>query len=209
MKQLSVAEIREHAQAVLKREARALQQVAQQLDPEQLAHVLRILLSCQGHVLVTGAGTSRAMAERFAHLLSCCGTPALYISAADSLHGTAGAITPRDVVFVISKGGRSVEVNQFAEIAKARGATLIAQTEAPESPLGRMSDAVLTVRPPRTVDPFDGMLALGSSLVNGAVDDALCALLLEMTEYAFEDFGRTHPGGAVGDRIRRGETAAR
>lgn len=208
MKQLLDAEMLDRAKAVLDREARALQRVSQQLDATELARVTHLLSSCLGHVLVTGAGTSRAMAERFAHLLSCCGTPALYISAADSLHGTAGAITPRDVVFVISKGGRSTEVNRFAEIAKARGATLIAQTEAPDSPLARMSDAVLTVRAPREIDPFDGMLALGSSLVNGAVGDVLCALLLEMNEYAFEDFGRTHPGGAVGERIRHGETGS-
>ena len=207
MKQLSEAEIVDLAAKVLTREAEAVRALCTQLDARQLSDVVTLLLHCRGHVLVTGSGTSRAMAERFAHLLSCCGTPALFISASDSLHGTAGAVTPVDVVYVISKGGKSAEVNQFAGIAKARGARIVAQTEDPDAPLARMSDAVLLVRAPRDVDPFDGMLALGSSLVSGAVGDALCALLLDLRAYSFTDFGRTHPGGAVGERIDRGGAA--
>ena len=127
MVEMSTAEMVARAREVLHREARAIEALCDQVD-EGLAEVLEMLLQCDGHVLVTGAGTSRAMAERFAHLLCCCGTPALFISAADSLHGSAGAVTPRDVVFVISKGGRSSEVNQLVEIAHSRGAKVIAQT---------------------------------------------------------------------------------
>ena len=77
------------------------------------------MLGCKGHILVTGAGTSRAIAHRFAHLLSCCGTSALPLNAADCLHGGAGAITDRDILYVISKGGHSREINCLVEIAKA------------------------------------------------------------------------------------------
>ena len=94
------------ARALALREAQAVAALAGQFD-ERLLQIAEILLSCRGHVLVTGAGTSAAVAQRFAHLLSCCGTPALYISAADSSHGGAGAITANDVVFLISKGGQN------------------------------------------------------------------------------------------------------
>jgi len=189
------------AQEVVRREAHAVEALASQFElNEGLADVVGLLLNCRGHVLVTGAGTSHAMAQRFAHLLSCCGTPALCINASDSLHGGAGAVTADDVVFVISKGGHSAEVNQFVEIARGRGASVVAQTENPESPLGQLSDAVFHVRTVGDVDPY-GMVATGSSLVNGAAEDALCVLLLELRGYSQEEFGVTHPQGAVGKRL--------
>ena len=98
------------------------------------------------------------------------------------------------------KGGHSAEINQFAEIARSRGAKLIAQTENPESPLAQMCDAVFKVKAEGDVDPY-GMVATGSSLVNGAAGDVLCVLLLELRGYTQEAFGQTHPGGAVGKKL--------
>jgi D-arabinose 5-phosphate isomerase GutQ len=187
------------AKEIVLREADAVRALAGQLD-DSLAGVVSLLLNCRGHVLVTGAGTSRAIAQRLAHLLSCSGTPSLFISASDGLHGGSGAVTPDDVVFLISKGGHSGEINQFAEIARTRGAKLIAQTENPESPLAKMSDAVFKVKAVGEVDPY-GMVATGSSLVNSAAGDVLCVLLLEQRGYTKEAFGQTHPGGAVGKKL--------
>jgi len=199
MAKVSKKSIIAKAREVIRREARAVASLAKQFD-QRLADVVETLLNCRGHVLVTGTGTSHAMAQRMAHLLACCGTPALCINAADSLHGGAGAVTENDVVFVISKGGHSAEINRFAEIARARGAKVIAQTENPDSPLGRKSDLVFRVKTVGDVDPY-GMVATGSSLVNGAAGDALCVLLLELRGYSKEAFGATHPGGAVGEKL--------
>jgi D-arabinose 5-phosphate isomerase GutQ len=196
-------DLRARAREVLAREAEAVAALAGQLD-ESLEPVVALLLGCKGHVLVAGAGTSHAIAQRFAHLLSCSGTPALCINAADCLHGGAGAITAQDVVFVISKGGRSDEINRLVEIAHARGARVVAQTEDPTSPLGLMSDAIYTIRTVEDVDPY-GMIAIGSSLVNGAAGDVLCVLLLERRGYTREAFGLTHPGGAVGHKLAQKE----
>jgi len=202
---LNPDELVSRARAIVHREARAVQHLGQQLD-EQLADVVRMLLACRGHVLVTGAGTSRAVAERFAHLLSCCGTPALFIHSADCLHGGSGAITANDLLYVISKGGRSAEINQLAEIARARGARIIAQMEDPDAPLGRLSDLVYHISAPAEVDPY-GMIATGSSLVNAAAGDILCVLLLELRGYTRDQFGDTHPGGAVGHKLAADERA--
>jgi arabinose-5-phosphate isomerase len=188
--------ILEKAKTVVESEARSVLRLAETIH-DGLVAVVDLLLHCTGHVLVAGAGTSRAVAQRFAHLLSCCGTPALPVNAADALHGGAGAITGKDVVYVISKGGQSVEINTFAEIARKRGAKLIAHTENPDSPLAKMSDAVFPVKAEGDVDPY-GMIATGSSLVNCAACDAVCVLLLELRGYTREAFGRTHPEGAVG-----------
>jgi arabinose-5-phosphate isomerase len=189
------------ARDVVAREARGVGALAGQFDA-RLCQVVDLLLHCEGHVLVAGAGTSHAMAQRFAHLLSCSGTPALCVDAADSLHGGAGAVTARDVVYVISKGGRSAEILQFVEIARARGAKVVAQTEDPDAPLAQLADAIYPVVAVGDVDPY-GMIATGSSLVNGAAGDVLCVLLLELRGYTRQAFGQTHPGGAVGHRLAR------
>lgn len=199
MVEYSRAEMVERAKELVRQEARAVAALAEQFD-ESLAEVVETLLRCKGHILVTGTGTSHAIALRMAHLLACCGMPALCINAVDALHGGSGAVTENDVVFIISKGGHSIEINRFAKIARGRGAKLIAQTENPGSPLGKMSDVVYCVKASGDVDPY-GMIATGSSLVNGAAGDALCVLLLEITGYTKEQFGATHPGGAVGKKL--------
>jgi len=199
----SVKELVEKAQETIAREAAGVGRLTEQID-ESAAQVAEMMFRCEGHILVTGAGTSRAIAQRFAHLLSCCGTPAIPLNAADGLHGGAGAITNKDILYVISKGGRSREINCLVEIARGKGAGIIAHTENPDSPLAKMSDAVYKVKSPEDVDPY-GMIATGSSLVNGAACDVLCILLLEIRGYTKEQFGVTHPEGAVGKKIAEGK----
>lgn len=189
------------AREVITTEAGAVSALKDQLSAE-FVKAARLMFECQGHILTAGAGTSSAMAQRFAHLLACCGTPALFISAANSIHGGAGAISEKDIVYIISKGGQSTEINTFAQIAKDRGARVIAHTEKPDSPLGKLSDAVVHVVAPPNADPY-GMIATGSSLMSGAACDVLCVLLLELRGYTKEQFGHTHPGGAVGVKIEK------
>jgi len=193
----------ERAREVIARESVAVGQLAAQID-ESVAEIVRLMFHCKGHILVAGAGTSRAISQRFAHLLSCCGTPALALNAADCLHGGAGAITGRDILYIISKGGHSREINSLVEIAREKGAKIIAHTENPDSPLAKMSDVIYRITAPEDVDPY-GMIATGSSLVNGAACDVLCVLLLGMRGYSKEQFGVTHPEGAVGKKITEGK----
>jgi len=142
----------ERMRSTIRREAAALEGVAKGLD-ESAGRAVELMLGTRGHVLIGGAGTSNAVARRFAHLLSCSGQPALFIHPADSLHGGLGAVKPEDTVILISKGGGTAEVNRFAEIAKSRGAGLIAFTEDPGSELGRLADIVVRVKIPETATP--------------------------------------------------------
>jgi len=191
--------ILELAANAIQREGAAVRDLGDRL-PEGFAQAARLLLECRGHVVVSGSGTSHAVALRFAHLLSCCGTPALFLHPGDSQHGAAGALRSEDVWIGLSKGGETTEVCFLADIAKKRGTTVIAITEKPDSTLGRLADVVLEVRAPADVDPY-GMIATGSSLINSAFCDALCVVLLELRGYTVERFGETHPGGAVGHRL--------
>jgi D-arabinose 5-phosphate isomerase GutQ len=201
MAEMSGKQMLERARRVIESEAGAVSALKDQLT-EELAGIIDMIINCKGHVLTAGSGTSWAIAERFAHLLACCGTPALFVNAANAIHGGAGSITEKDIVYVISKGGQSAELNSFVRIAKDRGAKIIAHTEKPDSELGKLSDAVYQVVAPEEVDPY-GMIATGSSLVNAAACDVLCILLLELRGYTKQQFGQTHPGGAVGEELRK------
>ena len=187
------------AKKVIEDESAAVLTLVEQIN-SNFVDAVRLMLDCQGHILVAGAGTSHSVARRLAHLLSCCGTPALLIDVGDSQHGLSGAVTKRDVLIALSKGGQTKEVITLAKVAKARGAKLIALTEKPDSQLSNISDVVLKVVAPPDVDPY-GMVATGSSLVNAAIGDALCVVLLNMKGYSVEEFGETHPGGAVGKKL--------
>jgi arabinose-5-phosphate isomerase len=195
------AAVFELAGRVVRDESAAVAGLADQL-PEALPRALRAMLECRGHVIVSGSGTSHAVALRFAHLLACCGTPAFFLHPGDSQHGAAGAVRAGDVWVGLSKGGETTEVCYLAGIAHKRGAQVIAITEQADSSLGRIADVVLEVRAPAEVDPF-GMIATGSSLFNSALCDAICVALLELRGYSAASFGETHPGGAVGRRIRQ------
>jgi arabinose-5-phosphate isomerase len=202
---LPAEEILHSAQAAIQNESQVVAAVADQLGSSFVA-ATELMLDCQGHVLVAGAGTSHSVAARFAHLLSCCGTPALFIHPGDSQHGLSGAVTERDVLFAISKGGETVEVNHLARIAKSRGAAVIGLTENSESTLAKLSDIVLCFKAPPDSDAF-GMIAMGSSLFNAALCDAFCWVLLKIRGYTKQAFGETHPGGAVGLKLAENRTS--
>jgi len=191
------------AREVIELEAQGVRGLVDQID-ECVADVVEVLYRCKGHVLVAGAGTSHAIAQRLAHLLSCCGTPALCIQAGDFLHGASGALRADDVLYVISKGGRTAEINALVEIARGRGCVVVAQCENLDSSLAQMSDVVYQIVAQKEIDPY-GMIATGSSLVNGAAGDVLCVLLLERRGYTKAQFGKTHPGGAVGLKLAEEE----
>jgi arabinose-5-phosphate isomerase len=188
------------AAGVITLESKAVSSLVDQLRPT-LVLAAQTMLDCKGHVIVAGSGTSHAVALRFAHLLSCCGTPALFLDPGDSQHGAAGAIRSDDVLVALSKGGETTEVNFLVKVAKDRGALVIGITEKLASTLGKLSDITLEIKAPEGVDPY-GMIATGSSLLNSAFCDALCVVLLNMRGYSVEQFGQTHPGGAVGRKLK-------
>jgi arabinose-5-phosphate isomerase len=185
----------------LRRESRILSDLADCLDAGA-GTAAGILLGTQGHVFVGGAGTSNAVAQRFAHLLSCCGCPAVFVHAADSWRGSPVPVGACDTVVLISKGGKTAEVNAFARFARERGARVIAFTEDLSSELGQLSDCIVRIHIDPGSDPF-GMVATSSSLANAAVADAICETILVESGYSLNDFGATHPSGAVGQRIKR------
>src|SRR5689334_19016856 len=108
------------AGSVLSREAAALSALVGATETT-VVDVARRVLTIDGKVVTTGSGTSGIMAERLAHLLSVCGTPAVYLPSMDALHGGMGAITCSDLVLAISKTGRSAELTELVSRLVGRG----------------------------------------------------------------------------------------
>jgi D-arabinose 5-phosphate isomerase GutQ len=190
------------AGAVLSRESAAVAALAGSVESGVVA-VARRMLAIGGKVVTTGSGTSGIMAERLAHLLSVCGTPAVYLPSMDALHGGMGAITEDDLVLAISKTGQSNELTGLAQRLVARGVAVVALTESPDSPFAAAASLVVAL--PATVagaDPGD-MIAMASTLAVGAWGDAVAVVAMALRGHTMSDVVDSHPAGGVGARGRR------
>ena len=183
--------------SVLSREAAGLSALVGATEAS-VVDVAHRVLGITGKVVTTGSGTSGIMAERLAHLLSVCGTPAVYLPAMDALHGGMGAITPTDLVIAISKTGRSTELTDLVRRLGERGVDVVAVTENAESPLAGAASAVAQLPPTAPdADPGD-MIALASTLAVGAWGDALAVVTMSMRGHTLGDVVDSHPAGGVG-----------
>jgi D-arabinose 5-phosphate isomerase GutQ len=200
---VSSAEILGIARTVVADDARAIATMAGNIGPGFVDAVL-LLSGCRGKVLVAGLGASGATARRIAHLLSVAGTPALFVHAADGLHGGLGAVSDGDVLIAVSKGGETDELNEYVRRAKQRGAQVIGMTRSRTVPLARLADVALEVVVPDDVDP-GGLIGTGSSLATCALGDALAMATMRARGYTWSSFEFTHPGGAVGKLIQQRE----
>lgn len=192
----------ELAGAVLSRESATLSALVGAVESSVVA-VARQMIAVPGKIVTTGSGTSGIMAERLAHLLSVCGTPAVYLPSMDALHGGMGAITPSDLVVAISKTGQSHELTRLVERLGQRGIHVVALTESPDSPFAAAAGSVAALPPtPADADPGD-MIAMASTLAVGAWSDAVAVVTMSMRGHTVGDVIDSHPAGGVGVRGHR------
>lgn len=184
------------ARDAIGRECLALESVAEQID-DAFPRAVELLAGAKGHVIVSGVGTTGIVARRFAHLLCNVGCPALFLHAGDSLHGSSGAVKAEDVVVLLSKTGETRETCGLAEIVAERGAPIITLTAEPGSTIAGLSTVILLAKTPPEVDPYDGLMAVGSSLAMEALCDAMVFGVLEVKGTPRERFVRGHPGGII------------
>ncbi len=198
------------AKAVVRADADAVLAATETLG-ETFVVVAKLFLGCRGKILVTGAGTSGAIASRAAHNLSVVGTPAFYLSPSDGLNGGLGVLGADDWVLALSKGGGSAELNEFCRRAKTLCAGVVSVTADPRSELAALSDCVLALTMAEDAD-LGGIVATGSSLATAAVTDALVEVCRAARGYGWDKLLFTHPSGAVGrdaqttlERLERGD----
>jgi len=182
-------------------EAESLAATAEVLDREEFARAVEALAKAE-RIAAAGCGHSGIACRHFAHLMCCIERPARFLSPAEAVHGGLGYLKKGDVVLLASRGGKTDELMNIADVAKVKGATIITVTENLSSPLAEMADIVLAMKVTRECDKYNCQ-GTTSFAVTSAIFDALQTALVEYTGYQNEQFALIHPGGAVGKRLNK------
>ena len=183
--------------------ANELESLGGKIEKDRFTQIIKLIAECTGRVVVAGVGTSGAAAKKIAHSLSCVECPSFFLDPADAVHGALGCVQPGDVAILISKGGGTSEILNLIPSLKEKGVTIIGITENEKSVLGLNSDIYLKIKIEKEADNFN-MLATTSTMAVTAVFDAVCIVLMEYTGFTREQFLVIHPGGAVGERLLKG-----
>ena len=162
--------------------------------------VVELLAACRGRVVVTGIGKSALVGQKIVATFNSTGTPALFMHAADAIHGDLGMIQQDDVVLSLSKSGETAEMRALLPLLKRLGHTVIAAVAKPDSTLARQADYVLVTPVQQEADPHD-LAPTASAIVQMALGDALASALLALRGFSPEDFAQFHPGGALGKQL--------
>jgi arabinose-5-phosphate isomerase len=196
----SLASDLKSARRTLAIEGRALDELAGRLGAE-FSRAVDVLAGCAGKVVVSGLGKSGLICRKIAATLASTGTPALFLHAAEGLHGDIGMLTRGDVLLAVSYSG-TTEVVALIAPARRLGIPVVAMTGDLASTLGRAADVVLDVAIAEEACPL-GLAPTASTTAMLALGDALAIALLERRDFGAEDFGTLHPGGALGRRLMR------
>ena len=187
------------AREVLQAEATAIQNATAFLD-DRFDQCVETILACGGRVVVTGIGKSALIGQKIVATLNSTGTPALFMHAADAIHGDLGMIQPADVVMAISKSGNTPEIKVLVPLIRRTGAKLMALISEADSYLAQHADCVLVAHAEREADPLN-LAPTTSTTVALAVGDALAIALLVARDFTRQDFARYHPGGSLGKKL--------
>lgn len=167
---------------------------------DSFIQAVALLMLGTGRVVVSGIGKSGHIARKIAATLASTGTPALFVHAAEALHGDLGMITEHDVVIAISNSGEAAEFLAIIPIIRRMGAKLIAITGNETSRLAKLADIHLNARVDKEACPLN-LAPTASTTATLALGDALAVALLDARGFREEDFARSHPGGALGRRL--------
>lgn len=163
-----------------------------------------------GRLIISGIGKSAIIAQKIVATLNSTGTPAVFMHAADAIHGDLGLIQRNDTVLLISKSGNTPEIKALIPLIQRFGNRLIGMTGNRNSELARASDLLLDVEVDREACP-NNLAPTTSTTAQLLMGDALAIALLKLRNFSSEDFSRYHPGGSLGRQLylTAGEIAAR
>lgn len=194
----SIAECRR----VIHIEAEAVQGLLTRLDGA-VAQALDILEACtrrSGRVILTGMGKSGLVARKIAATLSSTGTPSLFLHPAEAVHGDVGVVSSKDAVIVVSKSGRTDELDALLPAFKLLGIPVIGLLGDPKSPLADRCEVAIDVSVREEACPFD-LAPTASTTAALVMGDALALALLHRQGFTADDFALLHPGGTLGRRL--------
>ena len=162
--------------------------------------VVELIYNSKGNVIVSGIGKSANIAQKIVATLNSTGTTAVFMHAADAIHGDLGIIRDNDVVVIVSKSGETPEIKVLIPLIKIRKNKLVAIVGNRESYLAKQADFVLDTTVPREACP-NNLAPTSSTTAQLVMGDAMAVALLKMRGFTAQDFAKFHPGGALGKRL--------
>nr|WP_299338354.1 KpsF/GutQ family sugar-phosphate isomerase [Allomuricauda sp.] len=187
------------AKRTIEIESRAIANLVNFLDDE-FAEAVRFILTCKGRVVVSGVGKSAIIASKIVATLNSTGTPAIFMHAADAIHGDLGTVQENDVVVCISKSGNTPEIKALIPLIKLAKNKLIGITGNTDSILAKQADFTLNAYVDKEACP-NNLAPTTSTAAQLALGDALAISLLELRGFSSADFAKFHPGGSLGKKL--------
>jgi arabinose-5-phosphate isomerase len=161
---------------------------------------IEIILASEGRVVLTGIGKSAIIAQKISATMNSTGQPALFMHAADAIHGDLGMIQKNDVIIAISKSGNTPEIKALAPLLKQFGNTLVAIVGNMNSELAKMADLVIDTTVDKEACP-NNLAPTTSTTAQLIMGDAIAVSLLQLRNFSGQDFSKYHPGGALGKKL--------
>lgn len=192
-------EIKQIAIQAISTEAEAISRLKDQVT-ESFAEATEVIFRSKGRVIVTGIGKSANIAQKIVSTFNSTGTPAIFMHAADAIHGDLGIIQNDDVIICISKSGETPEIKILVPMLKARGSKLIAIAGNMDSYLAKQADHCLDASVSKEACP-NNLAPTSSTTAQLVIGDALAIALIECRGFSQEDFAKYHPGGALGKKM--------
>lgn len=180
-------------------QADAISRIAHSIG-DSMAKAVDTIVQSQGRVVITGIGKSAIIAQKIVATFNSTGTPALFMHAADAIHGDLGMIQSQDVVIAISKSGETPEIRTLIPFLKQQQGSLIAITGNVKSYLAQQSDVCLDAWVEREACQ-NNMAPTTSTTAQLVIGDALAVCLQDVKGFKKEDFARYHPGGSLGKKM--------
>jgi arabinose-5-phosphate isomerase len=187
------------AKNTIETESKAIANLAHLVNDE-FAGAVDYIYNSKGRVIVTGIGKSANIATKIVATLNSTGTPAIFMHAADAIHGDLGTIQQNDTVICISKSGNTPEIKVLVPLIKAIDNKLIAITGNGESFLGQQADFVLNAYVEKEACP-NNLAPTTSTTAQLVIGDALAMCLLDLRGFSSKDFAKFHPGGSLGKKL--------
>ncbi len=191
--------IREAALRTIELEAQSVANLANYIN-DDFEKAVTAILNCNGRVVISGIGKSAIVAQKIVATLNSTGTPAVFMHAADAIHGDLGIVQPNDVVIIISKSGESPEIKVLVPLVKNFGNTLVAIAGKADSYLAKAADLFLNTTVNQEACP-NNLAPTASTTAQMVMGDALAVCLIEERGFQREDFAKFHPGGALGKQL--------
>jgi arabinose-5-phosphate isomerase len=191
--------LREIALQVIDTEANSITGLKALLT-DDFEKVVELIYNSKGNVIVSGIGKSANIAQKIVATLNSTGTTAVFMHAADAIHGDLGIIRDDDVVIIVSKSGETPEIKVLIPLIKIRKNKLVAIVGNKSSYLASQADFVLDTTVPREACP-NNLAPTSSTTAQLVMGDAMAVALLKMRGFTAEDFAKFHPGGALGKRL--------